>query len=135
MWMRQDGFMNRNYTSKFDADLRFGQEGEEWLVLLAKHKKLEIKRDREWVKSGNLYFEYESYGKISGFAGTEADYYAYILSGVDGEAKTVYLWEINNLRNNLRRLLADKKIRKVCGGDNKATKAVLLPLTMLHELN
>lgn len=127
--------MIRSNTSKFDVDLRFGQDGEEWLILLAKHKKLEIKRDRSWAETGNLYFEFESYGKPSGFAATEADYFAYILSGKDGEARTVYIWEIESLRYNLRRIVKEHKVKLTTGGDDRKTRGVILPISLVFELN
>ena len=33
--------------SRFDLDLKFGQQGEQWLSLLADERKIEVKRERD----------------------------------------------------------------------------------------
>lgn len=47
-----------------------------------KVKKVEIKSDQKAEYTGNLAFEYESYGKPSGFCSTESDYWVIYYSGV-----------------------------------------------------
>lgn len=124
-----------NHNSKFDVDLKFGQEGEEWLVLLAKHQTIEVKRDRVWSRTGNLYFEYHSYGKPSGFAATEADYFAYILCNHDGAATTVFLWKTDMLKDSLRKLLKGGVVKTTNGGDDMATKGVIVPMSLIHKIS
>ena len=72
--------------SDFDLDLSFGQEGESLVQeLLTGGKKVEVKRDRKWHKTGNIYIETECWSneskswKHSGLMVTEADYWAFVL--------------------------------------------------------
>jgi hypothetical protein len=44
--------------SSFDLDFSFGREGEELVEqLLTKGKRVEVKRDRKWQDTGNVYIE------------------------------------------------------------------------------
>ena len=63
-------------NSKFDIDLKYGQEREKKIVsLLDQDKnKLEVKTERDWwAKTGNIAIEVECWGKPSGLSKTEAD--------------------------------------------------------------
>ena len=72
--------------SSFDLDFRYGYAGEQLVEeLLTNGKTVEVKRDRRWHETGNLYIEVECYYKsteswqASGIAVTEADYWAFVL--------------------------------------------------------
>ena len=70
-------------NSKFDLDLKYGQEREKKVaVLLDQDKsKIEVKTERDWwAKTGNIAIEVECWGKPSGLSKTEADYWVHILS-------------------------------------------------------
>lgn len=72
--------------SAFDLDLEFGQEGENFVKeLLTGGKTVEVKRDRRWKETGNLYIETECYftGRqawaSSGLTTTKAHYWAFVI--------------------------------------------------------
>jgi hypothetical protein len=61
---------------KFDLDLAYGKVREQRVADMLTDKKIEVKSERDmWVRTGNIAVEYESYGKPSGIAATEADYW------------------------------------------------------------
>jgi len=121
------------YSSKFDLDLKYGQEGEKWLSLLADEKKMEIKRDNMWHKTGNIYIEYLYKGEPSGISITEADYFAVILSKL-GKQMAVFIWETAGLKSALKRLAHAGKIKIKSGGDNNLTKGFIIPIEYLGTL-
>ena len=72
--------------SSFDLDFRYGYAGEQLVEeLLTNGKTVEVKRDRKWHETGNLYIEVECWynntqsWQASGIAVTEADYWAFVL--------------------------------------------------------
>lgn len=72
--------------SAFDLDLEFGQEGESFVKdLLTGGHTIEVKRDRKWKNTGNLYIETECFftknnkWAPSGLMVTEAKYWAFVL--------------------------------------------------------
>lgn len=72
--------------SSFDLDFRYGYAGEQLVEeLLTDGKTVEVKRDRRWHETGNLYIEVECWynttqsWQSSGIAVTEADYWAFVL--------------------------------------------------------
>lgn len=72
--------------SEFDLDLEFGQEGENLVKeLLTNGSTIEVKRDRRWKETGNLYIETECFytgnekWHQSGLSVTKAKYWAFVL--------------------------------------------------------
>jgi hypothetical protein len=72
--------------SAFDLDLEFGQEGETLVKeLLTGGHTIEVKRDRKWKETGNLYIETSCFftrnnqWAPSGLMVTEAKYWAFVL--------------------------------------------------------
>lgn len=72
--------------SSFDLDFEYGQVGESLVFdLLAGKRTVEVKRDRRWVETGNIYIETDCYftkyqaWKPSGLSVTEAGYWAFVL--------------------------------------------------------
>jgi hypothetical protein len=72
--------------SSFDLDFRYGYAGEQLVEeLLTNGKTVEVKRDRRWHETSNLYIEVECWynstqsWQASGIAVTEADYWAFVL--------------------------------------------------------
>ena len=72
--------------SDFDLDFSFGQEGENLVnELLTGGKTVEVKRDRKWYQTGNLYIETECWSNESkswvnsGLLTTKAEYWAFVL--------------------------------------------------------
>ena len=72
--------------SEFDLDLEFGQEGENYVKeLLTGGHTIEVKRDRRWKETGNLYIETSCFFTArnawanSGLSVTKAKYWAFVL--------------------------------------------------------
>ena len=73
--------------SDWDLDLRFGQEGEVIVnsLLTAPIETVEVKRDRRWKETGNLYIETECWSDVlacwyaSGISTTQASHWSFIL--------------------------------------------------------
>ena len=113
-------------NSKFDIDLKYGQEREKKVVsLLDQDKnKLEVKTERDWwAKTGNIAIEVECWGKPSGLSKTEADYWVHILSiGKEDYCKLIF--EVPKLKK-----IDDKfKDNYKMIGDHHASKCILIPL-------
>ena len=76
--------------SDFDLDYSFGLEGENLVnELLTGGKTVEVKRDRKWWDTGNIFIEVQCWYNAtmswedSGLAVSKADYWAFVLeSGV-----------------------------------------------------
>lgn len=73
-------------NSSFDLDFGYGRKGEQLVEeLLTEGKKVEVKRDRKWWRTNNLYIEVECYFKKSeswersGLRVTTAEYWAFVL--------------------------------------------------------
>ena len=118
-------------NSKFDIDLKYGQEREQKIVsFLDKNKnKLEVKTERDWwAKTGNIAIEIECCGKPSGLAKTEADYWVHILAiGKEDYCKLIF--EVPKLKK-----IADKfKDNFKMIGDHHASKCILIPLKELFQ--
>ena len=72
--------------SSFDLDFSYGREGELLVEeLLTGGKTVEVKRDRRWHQTGNIYIEVECWylssesWQPSGLSVTKADYWAFVL--------------------------------------------------------
>ena len=73
-------------NSSFDLDFGYGRKGEQLVdELLTGKITVEVKRDRKWFKTNNLYIETECYflktqaWEPSGLGVTEASYWAFVL--------------------------------------------------------
>jgi hypothetical protein len=73
-------------NSSFDLDFGYGRKGEQLVdELLTGGMTVEVKRDRKWFKTNNLYIETECYflktkeWASSGLGVTEAAYWAFVL--------------------------------------------------------
>jgi hypothetical protein len=71
--------------SDWDLDLRYGQDGEESVRRLLTIDTVEVKRDRRWKETGNLYIETSCYYvnegefKPSGVSVSKATHFAFII--------------------------------------------------------
>ena len=113
---------------KFDLDLQYGQVREKQVADMLQNSKIEVKSERDmWMTTGNIAIEFESYGKPSGIAATEADYWFHNLCvGEDIFATLVFKTE------NLKRIIKNLDyVRVVNGGDNYASKMYLVSLQKL----
>jgi hypothetical protein len=74
-------------VSDFSTDLIFGKEGEKLVEeILTGGYSVEVKTDRQWAKTGNLYIETDCYYQArrawgpSGITTTQANYWAFVLA-------------------------------------------------------
>ena len=73
---------------RWDIDLRFGLEGENEIRELLKLKGLEVKKDRIWHRTGNLFVEVMCWSQTlqdwenSGLNVTEASHWVFNLDGI-----------------------------------------------------
>ena len=121
---------------KFDLDLTYGKIREQRVADMLQNKKIEVKTERgnfdnykSWVHTGNIAIEFESYGKPSGIAATESDYWFHNLDIGDETFATV-VFDVKSLKRIIDKL--DYK-RTVSGGDNKASRMYLLNLEKLFS--
>lgn len=112
------------YCNDFRYDLKFGQLGEVLLSEILTYKNVEVKRDNWISKSGNLAIEYESRGKPSGIAITEADYWCFIFSG-ELKDQILLMIKVELLKNIARNYYIKGNIKQM--GDNNTSKSVLIP--------
>lgn len=85
--------------SSFDLDFSYGRKGEQLVEdLLTDGKRVEVKRDRKWHLTGNVYIETECFftknneWAPSGLAVTEAEYWAFVLKKTVLMLPTNVLW-------------------------------------------
>ena len=112
-------------NSKFDLDFRHGVEGEGVLFDLIKNGKVEVKRDRESYKTGNVAVEYNCRGEPSGIAVTEAEWWAFILDNEIGTPHAIVIVPLGHLKYLAKRCAREGRI--VMGGDDNASKMILIP--------
>lgn len=113
---------------RFDLDLKFGQESENEF-LKAIEGKVECKSDRLCIKTGNVYIETESRGKVSGIYNTDAEHYAICLYKPDREKQ---VWVIIPT-DHLKKLMVKYPIK--AGGDNWTSKGHIIPKEDLLTYN
>ena len=126
-----------DYNSDFKYDLALGQLGEGWLGQLLSSKTIEVKFDFGCYRTGNFFIEYESRGKPSGLATSQADYYFLIASSEKGERLKN---DVSDLQHDdiLHAVLIHKeRLKELCrkvpknrlrisGGDNNTSVGVLI---------
>ena len=115
---------------KFDIDLEYGKVREQMVADMLQDKKIEVKSERGmWMRTGNIAIEYECYGKPSGIAATESDYWFHNLC-IEDEVFATLVFDTNSLKRIINNL--DYK-RTVSGGDNNASRMYLLNLSKLFS--
>lgn len=112
------------YNNDFRYDLKVGQVAEKMLADILKGKKIEVKKDLQAHKTGNIFVEYESRGKPSGLATSEAEYYCYFLS--DEHFVMIQTERFKEICRQYFRLNGHTK-----GGDSNTSKGILLPINCL----
>jgi len=71
----------------YDMDLRYGKEGEVYVnhLLTSPIEDVEVKRDRKWIETGNVFIEQECWSDIvgswyrSGINATTATHWSFVL--------------------------------------------------------
>ena len=115
---------------KFDIDLEYGKVREKQVAEMLQDKKIEVKSERGmWQRTGNIAIEFESYGKPSGIAATESDYWFHNLC-VGEETFCTLVFDVKSLKKIIDKL--DTK-KWVAVGDNKASKMYLVSLQKLFS--
>jgi hypothetical protein len=109
-----------NFNNDFKFDLMVGQTYENQLSELLQQK-IEVKRDFKCLETGNIFVEYESRGKRSGIATSEAEWWCYWLS--ESHFVMIKKYELKKL---CRKYIGTK--RDVNGGDSNTSKGILLPI-------
>lgn len=117
------------HNNDFKFDLKVGQLGEGLVSSLFSDKKLEVKTDSWTDKSGNIAVEFESRGKPSGIAHSEADWWVFVLDGKHKKEIIIFI-EAERLKRIARHYYTKGNVKEM--GDSNTSKAVLIPL---HELN
>ena len=113
-----------NNDKRFDIDLSFGQCFEQKVADMLQNSKIEVKTERDmWKSTGNIVVEFESRGKPSGIASTEADYWFHNLAVGDDIVMTL-VFPTKTLRN----YIAKNNPRMVRGGDNNTSRLYLIKL-------
>jgi|TARA_R100000149_G_scaffold62803_1_gene33369 hypothetical protein len=114
--------------SKFDLDLKYGQIREDKIAEMFTDKKIEVKSERGmWMKTGNICIEYQSYGKPSGIANTEADYWFHNLC-IGDDIFCTLIFDVPKLKKLIEKL--DFK-KSVSGGDHNASRMWLVNVRKL----
>jgi len=80
--------MDNVNRSDFDLDLRYGQAGESYIKSLLNIETVEVKRDKRWRNTGNLYIETwcwsdnNSEWYPSGLQASKATHWAFVLEAM-----------------------------------------------------
>jgi len=111
------------YCNNFRHDLEVGQLAEKELGNIFENSTIEVKNDLKAPKTGNLFIEYMSRGKLSGISTTEADYWCFYVGEVFMIIPTAKLKAIVEK-------LKDTNAERL-GGDNDTSMGVLLKITDL----
>jgi hypothetical protein len=115
---------------KFDLDLAYGKVREQRVADMLTDKKVEVKSERDmWVRTGNIAVEYECWGKPSGIAATEADYWFHNLC-IGDETFATLVFDVPSLKRIIDNL--DYK-KTVSGGDHNASRMYLLNIQKLFS--
>ena len=129
---RMKKHFKKEYTSKFDIDLKFGESFEYSLGQILNMGKIEIKTERDiWVDTGNIAIELMNQGNASGLSVTEAEWWAQILS-FKGDIKSVILLPVKELKKKVKHSVRHGQGRIVMGGDDNASEIALIPIKEIH---
>ena len=108
------------FNSDFRYDLKVGQVAEEQLAFILGCK-VEVKNDLKAHVTGNIFIEYQSRGKNSGIATSEAEYYCIVINST-----RFIILPKDELKKLCRKYIGTN--RDVVGGDSNTSKGILLPL-------
>lgn len=122
--------MIKNHNSNFDRCLTHGEIMEDRLCSIFAEKRIEIKSDNLWHKTGNIAVEYFCWGKKSGISISKAKFWAFILEK-EKSIEWVFIVHIKKLRH-LAQKYYDKGSVKY-GGDAKCSWMILIPVKELIQ--
>jgi hypothetical protein len=116
-----------NNDKRFDIDLEYGKVFEQKVADMLQNSKIEVKTERDmWSKTGNIVIEFESRGRPSGIATTEADYWFHNLA-IGNDIVMTLVFPVFKLRSYITKNMP-KMIR---GGDDNTSRMYLISLTDL----
>jgi len=120
--------------NNFDIDLDFGRKGEDWVIeVFEGSNKIEVKTERGiWKNTGNIAIEIEYRGRPSGLTTTNADIWIHLLE-YEGKIVGGFLLPIELLKKKFRTALKGNTLKTVMGGDENASKLMLLPIKEVFE--
>ena len=119
-----------NNDKRFDIDLQYGQVFERKVADMLQNKKIEVKTERDmWKSTGNIVIEFESRGRPSGIASTEAEYWFHNLAVGEDIVMTLVF-----PTKTLRQYITNTRPRMVRGGDNNTSRLYLLNLQDLVKM-
>ena len=122
--------MLMNNDKRFDIDLEYGKVFEQKVADMLQNKKIEVKTERDmWKSTGNIVVEFESRGRPSGIASTEAEYWFHNLA-IGEDIVMTLVFPTKTLRN----YIANNNPRMVRGGDNNTSRLYLIKLQELVKI-
>ena len=117
--------------SDFDLDFSYGAEGEQLVKeLLTNGKTVEVKRDRRWIETGNIWIETSMYSikhndwVASGIMVTKAKYWAFVLE------RMIVFVTIEDLKEALRQFGRRTENKK----EPNPSRGYLLRLEDIHKV-
>ena len=113
---------------KFDLDLKKGLAIEALCLDILSNKTVEVKNERLASDTKHVAVEFKSFGKPSGIAVTEADYWCFVLGG-DFKDNCIIFIDTKALVKIARFYYNKGSITK--GGDSMQSEMVLVPLIAL----
>jgi hypothetical protein len=127
--------LTKGYVKEFDLDLKFGKMGEEFVQnVLEGDSKIEIKTERDiWKDTGNIAVEIRYKGKDSGITITEASTWIHLLSYKD-EIVGGFILNVKKLKERIKVLNKEKKVKIVMGGDDNESQLVLIPIKEIFDM-
>jgi hypothetical protein len=111
------------HNSDFKYDLEVGNVAENEFAALLSNSKVEVKYDIMAEHTGNVFVEFESRGKPSGIATTQAHFW------VIKVAKSFITFKVDDLKDICRKWYKDNG--STLGGDSDTSKGVLIPIKYL----
>ena len=126
--------VEEGYCKGFDLDLKFGKMGEDFVAdVFEGNSKVEVKTERDiWRTTGNIAIEIRCSGKASGLSTTESTIWIHLLA-YNGVIEGGFIFKVDKLKDKIKRLHKEKKIKMVMGGDNNLSQMVLLPIKDLFN--
>ena len=119
--------MLMNNDKRFDIDLEYGKVFEQKVADMLQNSKIEVKTERDkWKSTGNIVVEFESRGRPSGIATTEAEYWFHNLA-VGNDIVMTLVFPVSKLRS----YIAKNMPRMIRGGDDNTSRMYLISLTDL----
>jgi hypothetical protein len=110
-----------NFNNNYEYDIKIIKNG-----LITTY---EVKSEKLAFKTGNFCIEYFCRGKPSGISTTKADYY--FIYVIENEYKyKVFKIPVMKIKDYI---MTRKYIRNIIGGDDKASKMFLFPISLFNE--